>query len=60
MNFTEGLVVKYKDHEGTIRFICDTYLTLCIEQYDEKRRDVCILIYRKEWNEIMLPYEDEK
>lgn len=60
MNFTEGLVVRYKDHTGTIRFICDTYLTLCIEQYDEKRRDVCILIYRKEWNEIMLPYEDEK
>jgi hypothetical protein len=60
MNFMEGLVVKYKDHTGMIRFICDSYLTLCIEEYDEKVRNVCILIYRDEWNQIKLPHEDEK
>jgi hypothetical protein len=56
----EGLVVKYKDHVGTIRFICDSYLTLCIQEHDEKVRNVCILIYRDEWNQIMLLNEDEK
>jgi hypothetical protein len=60
MNFIEGLVVRYKDHTGTIRFICDSYLTLCIQEHDEKVRNVCILIYRKDWDQIMLPYEDEK
>jgi hypothetical protein len=56
----EGLDVKYKNHVGTIRFICDSYLTLCIREHDEKVRNVCILIYRDEWNQIMLLNEDEK
>lgn len=60
MNFMEGLDVKYKNHVGTIRFICDSYLTLCIQEHDEKVRNVCILIYRDEWNQIKLLNEDEK
>ena len=60
MNFMEGLVVKYKDHTGIIRFICDSYLTLCIQEHEERVRNVCILIYRYEWNQIKLLNEDEK
>lgn len=56
----EGLAVRYKDHIGKIRFMCNSYLTLCIEEYDEKRRDVCILIYRDQWEQISLLKQSEK
>jgi hypothetical protein len=59
--FVEGLVVQYKDHIGTIRFVCNSYLTLCISEFpEEKRRDVCILIYRGEFNQIKLLKESSK
>jgi hypothetical protein len=61
MVFTEGLVVQYKEHIGTIRFICNSYLTLCISEFpEEKRRDVCILIYRGEFDQIKLLEEIQK
>jgi hypothetical protein len=59
-NLTKGLIVKYNDHVGKIDFISNTYLTLCIKEYEEKRRNVCILIYRKDWNKILFLNEDEK
>jgi hypothetical protein len=59
--FAEGLVVQYKDHIGKIRFVCNSYLTLCISEFpEEKRRDVCILIYRGEFNQIKLLKESTK
>jgi hypothetical protein len=61
MTFSEGVLVQYEKHVGTIRFICDSYLTLCINQFpNEKQRDVCILIYRKNFNKIKLLKESEK
>jgi hypothetical protein len=59
--FAEGLLVQYKDHIGTIRFICDSYVTMCVSPFpDEKRRDVCILIYRDSFKEIKLFKESQK
>jgi hypothetical protein len=61
MVFTEGLVVQYKEHIGTIRFVCNSYLTLCISEFPEERqRDVCILICREDFDKIKLPKESEK
>jgi hypothetical protein len=61
MTFSEGLVVQYRDYIGTIRFICDSYITMCISSFpDEKRRDVCILIYRDSFKEIKLLNESGK
>lgn len=59
-SLTEGLIVRYRDYIGKIRFVCNNYVTLCIEEYDEKRRDVCILIYRGQWDEIQLFKQSEK
>lgn len=56
----EGLVVRYQTYVGKIRFMCNSYLTLCIEEFDEKRRDVCILIYRKDWDQIALLKQSER
>lgn len=61
MTFAEGLEVQYKDHIGTIRFICDSYVTVCIAKFPEdRRRDVCILVYRNNFNDIKLLKESTK
>lgn len=61
MTFSEGLEVQYKDFIGTIRFVCNSYVTLCINQFpEEKRRDVCILIYPSEFDKIKLLKESTK
>jgi hypothetical protein len=61
MNFSEGIDVIYKNHMGKIRFICNEYLTLCVNHFpEEKQRDVCILIYRNEFDKIKLLKESGK
>jgi hypothetical protein len=61
MTFSEGLTVQYKDHIGTIQFICNSYITLCIDEcIEEPRRDVCILIYPEEFGKIKLLKESQK
>jgi hypothetical protein len=61
MIFSEGLEVQYKHFIGTIRFVCNSYVTLCISQFPEdKRRDVCILIYPSEFDKIKLLKESTK
>jgi hypothetical protein len=59
-SFYEGLDVKYKHNIGKIRFICDSYVTICVNTYDHRSRDVCILVSRHRWNEISLLKESEK
>ena len=59
--FSEGIEATFKGHRGRIRFICDQYVTLCISEFPgQKVRDVCILIYRHEFNQIKLAKESEK
>lgn len=61
MIFSEGLQVQYKDFVGTIRFVCNSYVTLCIHHFpEEKRRDVCLLIYPSEFDKIKLLKESSK
>lgn len=61
MIFNEGLAVQYEDHIGTIRFIDSSYITLCIRSFpDERRRDVCMLIYRSDFHKIKLLKESSK
>ena len=45
MTFTEGIQVQYKNCTGVIEFVCDEYVTVCIETYDDKFRSVCMLVY---------------
>jgi hypothetical protein len=61
MTFTEGLEVQYKDHIGKVRFICETYITICINSFpEERRRDVCIVVYRSNFDKIKLLKESTK
>jgi hypothetical protein len=59
--FAKGTKASYNDHVGVIEFICDTYVTLCICTFpNEKSRNVCILIYRSDFDKIRLTKESEK
>jgi hypothetical protein len=61
MTFAEGLEVQYKDHIGKVRFICETYITICINSFpEERRRDVCIVVYRSNFDKIKLLKESQK
>lgn len=58
--FYEGLDVRYRHNVGKIRFICESYVTVCVNTFDHRSRDVCILVYRNEWNDIELLKQSEK
>lgn len=60
-SFAEGLIVEYNNMVGTIRFISEKYLTICICTFPEERsKDVCILVYREDWEKIKLFKESNK
>lgn len=51
--FCEGLHVRYKTFTGHIKFVCEDYVTLCIHTNADPMKDVCILIYKNQWNDVV-------
>lgn len=61
MTFVEGLIVEYENYIGEIRFVGNSYVTLCVSVFpDQKQRDVCMLIYRDNFKKIKLLKESSK
>jgi hypothetical protein len=59
--FAKGLLVQYENYIGNIRFVSNSYVTLCVNSFpEEKRRDVCMLIFREDFNKIKLLKESQK
>jgi hypothetical protein len=58
--FYQGLLVSYQDHTGWVNFIDDAYITICIREFEERSRNVNILVDRKSWNQIHLLKESNK
>ena len=58
--YYEGLEINYQGKTGTIRFVCDSYLTMCIYLNQEKFRDVCIVITPERYSEIKLLKQSTK
>jgi len=56
----EGLEVLYRGIPGTVRFICEDYITVCIARFGSKVRDVCILVYPERIADITLIKESTK
>ena len=52
--FAEGVVVQYKDWIGEIRFICEDYASVCTSVGTHRSADVCVLVYKKDWEEMKL------
>ena len=51
----EGTEVYYRGMYGIVRFTCEQYVTVCVRHFpDDPRRDVCMLVYRNQQNELEL------
>ena len=59
-NFYKGLEVRYGQHVGFVDFICEKYITVCLRKFEERSKDVCILVYPHQWKDIKLLKESEK
>jgi hypothetical protein len=60
MQFAEGTLVKYKQHIGTIAFVDDGCLTICIARNEHKSTEVRIVVYRSEFKDIELFKQSQK
>lgn len=61
ISFAEGLEVYYKQMHGVVRFVCDQYITVCVRTFPEQRvRDVCLVVYPKDYHNIELIKESTK
>ena len=59
--FYSGLDVKYKENVGFIDFVCEKYITICINnQLEHRSKDVCLLVYPNQWKEVELLKQSEK
>ena len=56
LSFIEGLQVEYKNNRGFIKFIdeCGIYLTVCMGDNLESSRDICLVVYSYEWDNIKI------
>ena len=52
--FAEGVLVQYKEWIGEIRFICEDYASVCTSVGEHRSADVCVLVYKKDWEEMKL------
>ena len=51
----EGVDVIYEEYIGNIVFVGEEYLTLCIRTRDRDMiSDVCLLVYKNDWDKIKL------
>ena len=60
VTFAEGIEVYYRGIYGVVNFICEKYITICIKRSDHKSKDVCLLVYPNQYNEITLAKESDK
>jgi hypothetical protein len=59
--FTEGLQVYYKEMFGVVRFVSDTYITICVRTFPNERvRDTCLVVYPNQFKDITLAKESTK
>jgi hypothetical protein len=49
-----GTEVYYDGIYGTIEFVCESYMTVCIGRFKERNRAVCILVYPQNEDKIEL------
>lgn len=59
--FALGTQVEYRGTVGIIRFIDDSYLTICVSVHpQDKIHDVCLVVPNFQWSEIKLLKESSK
>lgn len=58
--FYQGLEVRYKQHVGFVDFICEKYITICLRKFEERSKDVCLLVYPTQWKDVELLKQSDK
>ena len=57
----EGVTVHYDKYTGVIRFVGEAYLTLCVRtRSNDMVSDVCMLVYKEDWDKIGLPKRSDR
>jgi hypothetical protein len=59
-SFSKNTWVKYESYVAQVRFICSSYITICICPNQEKTRQTCMIIYSEDWKNVFLLKESEK
>ena len=60
MTPVSGLEVQYRDHIGIIRFVDEDYITVCVSEFRDRSRDVCIVVYKEDYKNLRLLKESTK
>lgn len=58
--FYEGLEVRYEKHVGFVDFISEKYITICLKKFDDRSRNVCLLVFPSQWKDVKLLKESDK
>ena len=58
--FYEGLEVYYHKQVGVIQFICDSYIVVCIAQGNSRVHNVCLVVYPKNYEYVIIAKQSEK
>ena len=59
-SFTEGIIVQHKHWVGEVRFVCNEYISICVQNGNRRVNDVCVLVYKNDWNQVKLLKESDK
>jgi len=60
ITFAKGVEVYYNGTYGVVDFICEKYITICINKAENKLKDVCLLVYPNQYGDITLVKESNK
>lgn len=59
-SFAKGIIVQYNRWIGEVRFVCNEYISICVNVGNNRANDVCVLVYKDDWNQVKLIKESEK
>jgi len=60
ITFAEGIEVHYRGMYGRVDFVCEKYITICVCKMEHRSKDVCLLVYPEQYNEVTLAKESSK
>jgi hypothetical protein len=52
MMYAIGDHVQYKHVHGPVRFICDQYLTIMVNNPDHKAQECRVIVFHRDWDDI--------
>ncbi len=59
-SFIEGIEVYYRGMYGRVDFVCEKYISVCVRRLEHRSKDVCILVYPSQFDEVALIKESTK